>query len=154
MNMNMNQKKKWEKENKLHLYTSKHIDFSFVLQLHIFDKTFSMFFCRFMREAKCIMLTGGVQATYTQHADCPNSQWFAFGVLSEEAQEACSKICKYYHKHYTRKCSRKDSNFDLISTPCSKWPPHIESKGGKVPTKKSRTTKRGRRFATEIWSLI
>ena len=135
MNMNMNQKKKWEKENKLQLYTLKHIYFSFILQLHIFDKPFSMFTVDLWGKpnALCLQAVHKLLIHSAQVVQTLNN--LPLRTLSKEAQEACSKICKYYHKHHTRKCSRKDSNYYLISIPCSKWP-HKSSLRGKSSNEK------------------
>lgn len=62
------------------------------------------------------------------------------GLLSEEAQEARNKDCKYNREHNTRKCSRIATNDDLFRSLLISSDPIITSlrriphrKGGSIP---------------------
>ena len=47
------------------------------------------------------------------------------GMLSEEAQEASNKKCKNFREFFTRKCSRKDTNMDMMRRLLCASDPHI-----------------------------
>lgn len=49
------------------------------------------------------------------------------GLLSEEAQEARNKDCRYYREHNTRKCSRVSTNEDLFKRLLASSDPYVTS---------------------------
>lgn len=49
------------------------------------------------------------------------------GMLSEEAQEARNKDCRYFREHDTRKCSRITTNEDLFKKLLASFDPYITS---------------------------
>jgi hypothetical protein len=59
------------------------------------------------------------------------------GLLSEEAQEARNKDCRYFREHNTRKCSRLATNEDLFKRLLISSDPYITSlKKRQLPSKK------------------
>lgn len=57
------------------------------------------------------------------------------GVLSEEAQEARNKDCRYFREHYTRKCTKIATNEDLFNTLLASSDPYITSLKRILPRK-------------------
>lgn len=69
------------------------------------------------------------------------------GVLSEEAQEARNKDCRYFRQHHTRKCSRVAGNEDLFQRLLVSSDPYITSLR-KIFPKKSKI------ISTEVLNLL
>lgn len=76
-----------------------------------------------------------------EHADLP------IGELSEEAQEARNKDCKYYKEHNTRKSSRLLTNLDLLHMLLISSDPWISSLR-RLPQKKNKS------FSPEVLALL
>lgn len=64
------------------------------------------------------------------------------GLLSEEAQEARNKDCRYFRKHHTRKCSRIATNEDLFKKLLASSDPYITSLRRISSSKKNGTISR------------
>lgn len=69
------------------------------------------------------------------------------GLLSEEAQEARNKDCRYFREHHTRKCTRVATNEDLFKRLLVSSDPYITSL-------RQNRSKKSRTISAEVLNLL